>query len=916
MTKRANGRGRGWALAVAALALFATGCDTEIDGGDGGGDHAKPVTLVVSEVWVADHQSDSGGGGAAGGSEVATRISALQEAIDELREETHTGWTGRQDDVTGYLSELSGGSWAGAPTDFMDSYGPALFGVGSSVLRLGEPDGRTVPGIVSTKATQVLGDVPVLDASVVFVERDSRVTGVRGRLYPALSVSIDPIVTATQAREIVELASSGIAQAPPSLVVMPRGAGVLAWLVTVAAKSDGTTPLVGADYYIDASNGDILSVQPIAAEGRVALPWTAGTDSGSRSGHIRGVSLTRTSATIAAAPDPRDVEVTGDNPIGGTLSGHGIQTEQGVELVDTTTPSWDQASETGGIETYDATGLRSPGQLPGERVVSPDARIQDPEAMAAHALSREVIDYYAALGRNSWDGEGGSLFSAVHYGPSDYCNSSFFGSLRQPVMVYGNPCTTDEDGQVEVTEVEIDTAGHEITHGVTDTTAGLKYTGQSGALNESFSDYFGNVIGNEVKGTDSVAIFEGGCTGYTEPTLFCKPNPDGSLSLRYMMTGNDFDDYLRVLDPGFRLQFLGYSSQDHGGVHFNSAIWNNALWSIRVNLAKIDGEPGNDSPLAQAFDRAVYGALATRLGPTSGFLDARAAVEQVIIDAGLDPVVLRVAREVFDQNKICAGCPDTGELAGDTVSASPSTQLHPVVSRDNVAWLDVSGADDLFGYATSTKLGGATPSKGASGDVAEVAFGGDALVTFDLNGRINRYGADGSGATLDQVQFEPALAAGLAGSDAGVAWARAGDEVAFADPAGQIATARVKGLKGDSITGLGTGGGSVAIGTDGGRVFSWQPGGEPTEVGRLDGAVICAAAYGGNVVALDDLGVTMLFTADGQAFQLSSAASPFGVTMNDRYVVWAESKGPLEAGVAGGVSVPYTHLTLPTILRV
>ena len=48
-------------MAVAALALFATGCDTEIDGGDGGGDHAKPVTLVVSEVWVADHQADSGG---------------------------------------------------------------------------------------------------------------------------------------------------------------------------------------------------------------------------------------------------------------------------------------------------------------------------------------------------------------------------------------------------------------------------------------------------------------------------------------------------------------------------------------------------------------------------------------------------------------------------------------------------------------------------------------------------------------------------------------------------------------------------------------------------------------------------------------------------------------------------------------
>ena len=900
MVRSTTDRRRWWLAPVVVLGLLVTGCDSGIDGldgddGDGSEDGRGPLTLVVSESWVADHQGDASGG-AAGGADVRARIAALQNAIDTLRDATHTGWTGRQDDVTGYLAELTGGSWAGEPTAFLDAYGPDLFGVDSSVLRLGEPDAETVPGIVTTRATQALGDVPVLDAVLVLVARDDRVTGVRGRVFPGLTVSTTPTLPADQARAVAEQASGGAAQAPPSLVVLPRDAGVLAWLVTVAAVSDGTTPVAGADYYVDASNGDILSVQPIAAEGRVALPRAASATQYLRRVHLAGP------ARSTGAPDPRDVEVTGANPIGGTLTGHGLQTGDGVVLVDSTTPSWDQQSQDGGIETYDATRVRSPAQLPGERVVSKDTTIRDAEAMAAHALSRDVYDYYATLGRNSWDDQGGRLVSAVHYGPADYCNSSFFGGLRQPVMVYGNPCTTPEEGQVEVTEVEIDTAGHEITHGVTQTSAGLKYTGQSGALNESFSDYFGNVIGNRVKGTDSVAIFEGGCTGYTQPTLFCRPNPDGSLSLRYMMTGNDFDDYLRVLDPGYRLQFLGYSSQDHGGVHFNSAIWNNALWSIRVRLAGIDGESGNDSPLAQAFDRAVYGALTTRLGPTSGFLDARAAVEQVVIDSRLDPVVLRVAREVFDQAKICAGCPDTGELGGDTVSASPSTQLHPVVSRDSVAWLDVSGEGDLFGYAASTKLGGATPSKGASSDVAEVAFGGDALVTFDLNGRINRYGADGSAGTLDQVQFEPALAAGLAGSDAGAAWTGGGGSVSFADPAGQVTTSRVPGLQGDTITGLGTGGGSVAIGTDAGRVFAWQPGGRPTEVGLLDGAVISAAAYGGDVVAVDDAGTAALFTADGQSFRLSSAASPFGVTMSSRYVVWAESLGPLEAGVAGGVS--------------
>ena len=922
---RRGGRRCFLAPLVVVLGLVATGCDSGIDGIDDGGSGpaSRPVTLVVSDSWVKDHQGDAGTGGAAGGSDAQARLTTLQRAIDRLRDETGTGWVGRQDDVTGYLSELSGGSWPGTPTAFMDGYGPDLFGVDSSVLRLGEPDTVTVPGIVTTKATQAVGDVPVQDAAVVFVERDARVTGVRGRVFPGLTVSTTATVPADQARAIAEQAAGGAAQAPPSLVVMPRGAGVLAWLVPVAVLGDAAAPLAAADYYVDATTGDILSVQQVTGEGRVALPWAAsaarylhrvhlaGSDGHGHLGRVSAVNPTRSSVTSPA--DPKSVEITGPNPIGGTLTGHGLQTGKGVALLDTTTPSWNQQTQTGGISTYDASKVKSSSQLPGKLVVSPDTKIRDAEVMAAQALSRDVYDYYGTMGRNSWDGEGGSMVSSVHYGPSDFCNSFFTSSLRQPQMVYGNPCTTSQ-GQAEVTEVEIDTAGHEITHGVTATSAGLKYTGQSGALNESFSDYFGNVIGNKVKGTDSVAIFEGGCTGYTEETYFCIRNPDGSLSLRYMLNGNDFDDYLRALDPGYRLKLLGFSSQDEGGVHFNSAIWNNALWQIRVDLAKIDNMPGNESPLAQAFDRVVYAALTTRLGPTAGFLDARAAIEQVIIDSQLDPVVLRTAREVFDANKICAGCPDTGELAGDTVSASPSTQLHPVVSKDSVAWLDVSGDGDSFGYLASTKIGGATPSIGASSNVADVGFGGDALLTLDLNGNITRYAAGGSATVLGQVPFQATLAAGLAGSDTGAAWVGANDTVFFADANGQVSQVRVTGLGGDSIVGLGTGAGLVGIGTDSGRVLAWQPGGQVTQVGQLSGAVISVAAYGGNLVAVDDSGHAELFNPDGQSFQLSGGASPFGVTMNDTYVVWAEEKGALTAGVAGGDSpFPETDLYLASL---
>ena len=40
----------------------------------------------------------------------------------------------------------------------------------------------------------------------------------------------------------------------------------------------------------------------------------------------------------------------------------------------------------------------------------------------------------------------------------------------------------------------IDVAGHEMSHGVTENTAGLNYSGESGGLNEATSDIFGTAV--------------------------------------------------------------------------------------------------------------------------------------------------------------------------------------------------------------------------------------------------------------------------------------------------------------------------------------------------------------------------------------------------------------------------------------
>jgi Zn-dependent metalloprotease len=63
-------------------------------------------------------------------------------------------------------------------------------------------------------------------------------------------------------------------------------------------------------------------------------------------------------------------------------------------------------------------------------------------------------------------------------------------------MVYGDG---DEDLPPEERlfnrfTIALDIIGHELTHGVTQFEANLVYQGQSGALNESFSDVFGSLV--------------------------------------------------------------------------------------------------------------------------------------------------------------------------------------------------------------------------------------------------------------------------------------------------------------------------------------------------------------------------------------------------------------------------------------
>ena len=94
-------------------------------------------------------------------------------------------------------------------------------------------------------------------------------------------------------------------------------------------------------------------------------------------------------------------------------------------------------------------------------------------------------DYFKVIhGRNGIFGNGTGAYNRVHYG-TNYVNAFWDGTK----MTYG-----DGDGTNYGPLVSLDVAGHEMSHGVTENTAGLIYSGESGGLNEATSDIFGTMV--------------------------------------------------------------------------------------------------------------------------------------------------------------------------------------------------------------------------------------------------------------------------------------------------------------------------------------------------------------------------------------------------------------------------------------
>ncbi len=281
--------------------------------------------------------------------------------------------------------------------------------------------------------------------------------------------------------------------------------------------------------------------------------------------------------------------------------------------------------------------------------------------VSAHYNAGIAYEYFRTVfGRNSIKNQGENIFSVINVSDEDG-NDMDNAFWNGETMFYGNGNQAFNAPLAKA----LDVAGHEMAHGVVQSTANLVYQGEAGALNESFADIFGAMIDRE-----DWQIGE----EVANPSVF----PTGTM--RDMANPNNGGNSNNFFwQPAhYNERFTG--SADNGGVHINSGIPNHAYY-----LFATSNGIGKDKA-----EQIFYKALTDYLVMSSQFVDLRIAVIQAATDLhGNGSNEVAAAASAFDAVGIAGG--PGGNFQIDT-EANPGD--------DFILWSD----DNLSNINTSTAL--------------------------------------------------------------------------------------------------------------------------------------------------------------------------------------------------------------------
>lgn len=270
-------------------------------------------------------------------------------------------------------------------------------------------------------------------------------------------------------------------------------------------------------------------------------------------------------------------------------------------------------------ETYDAGNTSTlPGTLRRSEGQGPYG---DPDVDNAHDFAGDTYDFFFdEHGRDSLDNAGMTLISTTDYcDPSSSCplQNAFWNGQQ---MAYGDGFASADD-----------VVGHELAHGVTNFSSNLFYFYQSGAINESLSDVWGEFVDlTNGAGDDSPGV----------RWLLGEDLPPSIGAIRDMANPPAFGDPDRIGSANY---YCG--EQDIGGVHWNSGVNNKAVY-LMTDGDTFNGYTVTGIGISKVAD-LYYEVQTNMLTSGSNYADLYDALIQASIVLGYTPAEQQTVQQAL-----------------------------------------------------------------------------------------------------------------------------------------------------------------------------------------------------------------------------------------------------------------------------
>jgi Zn-dependent metalloprotease len=289
---------------------------------------------------------------------------------------------------------------------------------------------------------------------------------------------------------------------------------------------------------------------------------------------------------------------TGNSMYSGTVTLNSIQSGSSWLLKDSIgnfTTDLNGATSGTGTQFTDADNIWGNGTASSRQTAGVDAQ---------YGAEKTYAYYNSVLGRAGIWNNGTGARSRVHYGNA-YVNAFWDGTQ----MTYGDGTSNTHP------LTSIDVAAHEMSHGVTENTAGLAYTGDAGGLNEANSDIFGTAVewyANAAADVPDYLIGEKiNINGNGTPLRYMdKPSEDGASKDCWSSSLGGLDPHYSSgpLNHWYYLASEGSGAKTINGVSYNSPTCDGSTVTGAGHLN---------------IEKVWYRTLATKLTSNSNYAAAR-----------------------------------------------------------------------------------------------------------------------------------------------------------------------------------------------------------------------------------------------------------------------------------------------------